>query len=198
MAINFLRYFFCSQNVPIKRKKFDHHNGINGNANDNRGPRGDVCLENNCTSILNGDICNNGDVTSTNGCASVAEVKAAYEKNGTEGISPDECMTLVMTCDEEPAKYEPMSDDDASCPKMNNDDRSYPKLSNGDVNGKSSPPHLLNGNGSSASESVPVRRSNRSRRGNKTVEITVSSSLTLKEVKKKVGQQVITKFNDFW
>lgn len=163
------------QNIPPKRKKYEHHNGINGSQNGNRG---DVEPETNSSPRLNGDICSNGDVSSTNGCASAAEVRAACETNGSASISVDECMSLVMTCDEEPTKCEPMS----------NDETGSHKLSNGDVNGKASPAHSSNGVGCSASDSVPVRRSNRSRRGKKIVEITVSSSLTLKEVKKKVSQ----------
>ncbi len=70
----------------------------------------------------------------------------------------------------------------------NNGVESSHKISNGEVNGKASPPHLTNG---PSSEYVPVRRSNRPRRGNKTMEIIVSSDLTLKDVKKKVSDNLI-------
>lgn len=177
--------------------KTNNHNGISGSLNgiqNSRGAYGDACtsngdisvVEENCTSRLNGDVASHDDVVSTNGCASPDEVKASRLENGAPESASDDAMTLVMTCDEEPAKREAISDDESA---------GHSKLSNGDVNGKSSPTHSSNGksspthsaNGSAALESVPVRRSNRSRRGNKTVEITVSSSLTLKEVKKKVS-----------
>ncbi|XKL68884.1 hypothetical protein PGB90_006653 [Kerria lacca] len=78
--------------------------------------------------------------------------------------------------------------------KENVDNEFNYKVNTGNVNGKSSPSHSSMCNNSNVNgmtlEPVAVRRSTRPRRGGKTVEIVVSSDLTLKDVKKKIYEKM--------
>lgn len=108
--------------------------------------------------------------------------------NGVDNTTDSICCSRNAICGDYVSMNDPIANGNDSNNNNSNSNKLCHNINNGNVNsnGKSSPPYTnacrLPG------EQVAVRRSARARRGDKKIEISVSSNLVLLDIKKKVSE----------